>query len=394
MKLIKIAVLFSGNPYNRKGLINAVLNRAKYLQAFGEYDIDVYCIATYYNWMTRKLFRHFPKLDKASTMKMDGLTINIIWKSFSIIDFISKRCFRFQPLTNKFIKHIAKDLQGYDIISVHSNVTGRIAMTAKNTYGIPYCITWHGSDIHTMPFRSPYTFNTTKKLILHANCNFFVSNALMQCSNRITPYGTKKILYNGVSEKFFQYNEGVRKKTKYHLGASEQQKIVAFVGNLITIKNVELLPDIFYSIAHKYDGDLIFWIIGDGDLRQKIETQFKSMPKISCIFWGNQPTELMPDYMNCIDVLVLPSKNEGLPLVTIEAIKCGANVVGANVGGIKEAIGAENVFNLGDDFIDALSNRVVFMLNNHITQFIPMELNWSNTAKIENDCYHSILDIK
>ena len=32
--------------------------------------------------------------------------------------------------------------------------------------------------------------------------------------------------------------------------------------------------------------------------------------------WGNQPVEKMPEFMNVIDVLVLPSKNEGLPLLT------------------------------------------------------------------------------
>lgn len=82
--------------------------------------------------------------------------------------------------------------------------------------------------------------------------------------------------------------------------------------------------------------------------------------------WGNVPSHDMPSMLNCVDVLILPSRNEGLPLIAIEAIACGANAVGARVDGIPEAIGLENSFPHGTDFVENISNRVTYMLNNKV----------------------------
>lgn len=66
----------------------------------------------------------------------------------------------------------------------------------------------------------------------------------------------------------------------------------------------------------------------------------------------------MPLLLNCVDILILPSKNEGLPLIVVEAIKSGANVVASDVGGIREVIGVDKVVILGDDFVHRFSKRV------------------------------------
>ena len=66
--------------------------------------------------------------------------------------------------------------------------------------------------------------------------------------------------------------------------------------------------------------------------------------------------------MNCIDLLVLPSLNEGLPLVCAEALRCGANVVGSDAGGIAEVIGADSVVPLCDAFVDTLAEMALSYL--------------------------------
>jgi teichuronic acid biosynthesis glycosyltransferase TuaC len=97
--------------------------------------------------------------------------------------------------------------------------------------------------------------------------------------------------------------------------------------------------------------------------------------------------------MNCLDVLILPSKNEGLPLVTVEAIACGANVVGSDVGGISEAIGKEFCFELNDNFVDNISSKVVELLYKPQLQTLSNVFNWKNTAIKENTIYKKILQI-
>ena len=154
-----------------------------------------------------------------------------------------------------------------------------------------------------------------------------------------------------------------------------------------------MLPFIFGKISESYNKEhLYFWVIGDGKLREHIESEIKKLDDVDCIFWGNQPIELMPLYMNCIDVLILPSKNEGLPLVTVAALKCGANVVGSNVGGIKEVIGVDNVFDLDENFIENIARRVVFILEHGgLNQAISSNFDWDRTAELENKYYKEIL---
>ena len=99
----------------------------------------------------------------------------------------------------------------------------------------------------------------------------------------------------------------------------------------------------------------------------------------------------MQDLLNSIDVLVLPSINEGLPLITVEALACGANVVGSRVGGIPESIGEDNAFALGDSFVDAISDRIVEMLENSVVQPLSPVFYSDTIAEIENKGYCDIL---
>ena len=98
---------------------------------------------------------------------------------------------------------------------------------------------------------------------------------------------------------------------------------------------------------------------------------------------GNLPAEDMPALMNCIDVLVLPSLNEGLPLVCAEALCCGANVVGSDVGGIAEVIGRGNVVPLGEGFEKNMAEKIVHMLLDKPSQPLPSYISWEKTSEIE-----------
>lgn len=394
----RVAVIFESSPFDRKGLFNAVHNRVKSLLDTGECWVDAYCIHSRDNAFTRAV-RHTSYAPDVDSVEIDGITYRMLWYRFSIMDHVSLEKFGKRPfLFRGFVRRNLSYLEGYDCIIAHSFTGALFAYEASRRYGIPFFVNWHGSDVHTHPWRVPVILEDTRMIMESAQCNFFVSRALMAASEMITENARKEVLYNGVSEDFVPFDETARAKARAKFGIPSDAKVVAFVGNLLPVKNVMSLPSIFSSVAALYhspesasESPLHFVIAGDGKLRKPLESAFNSCPElshpergdVSTTLLGNVPSEVMPALMNCIDVLVLPSLNEGLPLVCAEALRCGANVVGSDVGGIAEVIGHENVVPLGESFDKNMAEKIVHMLSDKPSQPLPSYISWEKTSEIE-----------
>ena len=388
--MMKLAVIFESSPFDRKGLFNAVHNRIKHLLETGECEIDVYCVHSRDNALTRRL-RHTPSVPSVDTVEIDGIKYQLLWYRFSILDHMLLEKLHVRPwLFRSFMSKHVELLKGYDAVIAHSFTGALFAHKAHELYGVPYYVTWHGSDVHTHPWRVPVIMEDTKSVMETAKCNFFVSNALLKASDRITVQASKEVLYNGVSEDFVELSPADKTAARERYGLSAEDKVVAFVGNLVPVKNVMVLPELFAKIASGFteclergsarSGSLKFWIVGDGKLRSALESAFVQRDFDQVRFFGNVPSADMPSIMNCVDLLVIPSLNEGLPLVCAEALRCGANVVGSDVGGIAEVIGIDNVVPLGDGFIDALSAKALSCLDTRSFQSLSPDFSWSLTA--------------
>lgn len=80
-------------------------------------------------------------------------------------------------------------------------------------------------------------------------------------------------------------------------------------------------------------------------------------------FLGRVPDEQLPDLLRASDLFVLPTRSmEGFGLVTIEAMACGATVVGTNNGATPEILNAVDPRLLADAEPEALANAIARML--------------------------------
>lgn len=104
-----------------------------------------------------------------------------------------------------------------------------------------------------------------------------------------------------------------------------------FIGRLSPEKN---LLSLFSALAGM---DIRLQIIGSGAL----ETELKALAeteKLMVEFLGNREHEILPEFINRANIFVLPSLYEGNPKVLLEAMACGAVVVGTAVRGISNII--------------------------------------------------------
>lgn len=381
--MIRAAVIFESSPFDRKGLFNAVHNRIRHLLDAGGCEVDVYCIHSRDSFITRRL-RHTPEVSVKDEVMIDGIRYRLMWYRFSVADHITVKYLRRRPFFfSRFISGSVGLLEGYDCIIAHSFTGGILAQEASSRYAVPYYITWHGSDVHTHPWRNPLILKDTRSLMEGAECNFFVSRALMAESDRITTSARKDVLYNGASEQFYRFPQERREALRKEYGLEVGDKVVAFAGNLVPVKNVSSLYGIFSRIGKCYDGPVKFWVIGDGKLRRSVEDDFSADASLDVRFWGNVKAEDMPSLMNCVDVLVLPSLNEGLPLVCAEALSCGANVVGSDVGGIPEIIGSGFTVAHSDTFARDMASKAAALLAAPVFQDLPSYISWKSTAAKE-----------
>lgn len=107
---------------------------------------------------------------------------------------------------------------------------------------------------------------------------------------------------------------------------------ILFIGRLVREKGVfELLEAI--KLVPK---EINFYIIGDGILKKDVEQAVKSYSNL--YFLGKIHNELTPIYYSAADLVIVPSYEETLGRVSMEALACSTPVLGSSTGGLKEVV--------------------------------------------------------
>ena len=291
------------------------------------------------------------------------LTVRNIFYSINFIEYFRHMFFKNYDINyEEKMTQLTSYFEDTDLIVAHyGNGPGEMALHLSKLLQKKFAVIFHGSDIHTSPFLTKKRFLLCKEILQTSSANIFVSNGLMQKS--LTIYDASEqnhVLYNGIDFNLFKKQSDTEiKKNKKHLNLKD--KVVGYVGNLIDVKNVMALPEIFSLVKKKNTGQVSFVIIGDGILKKQLKESFEKL-SINVKFLGQIPNDQLPVYFSLMNVLVLPSKNEGMGLVIIEAKACGVHCVGSKVGGIPELLPEENYFDLNKKFEEKFAERVSELL--------------------------------
>jgi glycosyltransferase involved in cell wall biosynthesis len=119
---------------------------------------------------------------------------------------------------------------------------------------------------------------------------------------------------------------------------ADRPPLIGYIGSLGEVKGVRNFARALPAILND-QRDLRVLIGGDGDLKEAVEVSLQEggvTARVDLSGWI--PHNELPDYLNRLRLLVLPSYSEGLPNIVLEAMACGTPVLATPVGAISDII--------------------------------------------------------
>jgi len=127
---------------------------------------------------------------------------------------------------------------------------------------------------------------------------------------------------------------------RLELGLAPEQPVIGLAVRLASQKGLGVLLDAAALLRREFPG-LQLAIAGEGDQRQLLEAQAAELGLGEVAHFLGVRHDV-PDLLRMIDVYVLPSFWEGLPMGVLEAMAASRPIVATDVGGIGRAISHES----------------------------------------------------
>ncbi|MEM6459123.1 MAG: glycosyltransferase [Planctomycetota bacterium] len=152
---------------------------------------------------------------------------------------------------------------------------------------------------------------------------------------KIVPAEKFTVIPSGIDLEAFTPRPEKSGEVRDHLGIPRGARVVGHVGRLDPLKGHADLLDVLPGLQAGQETWLLF--VGDGFHRNALEAH-PNMKLGRTVLTGLVPLADVPDYLAAMDVMALPSYQEGQSRTLCEALLCGVPVVGYDVGGIPSVV--------------------------------------------------------
>ena len=278
----------------------------------------------------------------------------------------------------------------YDIVHLHAPNLGFMVFPLAIIHGIKFRIL----HSHTVKYSDTY-IKSIRNFIIGLPSKVFATNYIA-CSIDAGKFlfGHKDffIARNGIEINKYKYNPEMRIKLRNYYKIQDKI-VVGHVGNFMPTKNHEFLIDIFEKLYDK-NKDFVLFLIGEGPLESKIKVKVKESNFVNAVkFLGRWDN--VNDLMQMLDVLGLPSKNEGFGFVAIEAqisgLLCFISDKFPNEVKVTNYINCLSLDLSPEDWAIEIFNNVNYLREDQSNKIAELGYNAQSAAQLLEDYYINIL---
>lgn len=268
-----------------------------------------------------------------------------------------------------------------DIVHTHAAKSGVIGRLAADACKVPVIVhTFHGHVFHSYfsKFKTNTFIQIERYLARRSTGIIAISETqkheLADIYHICEPEKISIIPLGLDLDKFQMHQDMKRAAFRKEFDLEEDDICIGIIGRVVPVKNHSLFVAAAKKVLERTDKSIKFLIIGDGDMRPQMETEFAEAgidytyypidPRPATAICTSWQTEM--DYvLSGLDIVALTSHNEGTPVSLIEAQAAAKPVVSTNVGGVKDVV-ADNqtgyITDPGD--AEAFAEALLKLVNN------------------------------
>lgn len=280
------------------------------------------------------IFGHYRHMDQ-QRFRFDFMTQNLELENAEQYQDFSYRVWTL-PVTaaqdrSGFIKRVRKILQeGYDVLHLHTSYwTGFLLEELAKEAGIPKVILHaHSTAVDENDPEKRLALSRRHEEIKRAfspdlatdywACSWKAAGWLF---DEQIPREKIRIMKNAIEVERFRFSRQKRKKLRQEFGIEEDTLVLGTAGRLSYQKNQAFLIDVFADFHRRHPNSKLL-LVGDGELRGTLKLQIaeKGLEKdVLMLGWRTN----VEDYLQAMDVFLLPSRFEGLGIAAVEAAASG-----------------------------------------------------------------------
>ncbi len=222
-----------------------------------------------------------------------------------------------------------------DVLCCNGYKPDLIGWLAAQSAGVPVVSIAHGWTAATWKVRA---YETLDRLIMHGmDCTVCVSAAQAARVRRAgVPANRVRVIRNAVDTTPFDNSDPLYGKKLRDLFAWQPRTIVGAAGRLSPEKGFDQFIDAAALVREQHP-DAGFVLFGDGPLRERLAKRITERKLDGVFVLAGFRTDI-ERFLPFLDVAVLSSHTEGLPVAVLEAMAARVPVVATAVGGTPEVV--------------------------------------------------------